>query len=118
MIYTIDLTDNSHKLIIWRQNHAETPSEAHLESHSRLYLRLLTDCQTTLQPPIEDTPQTYEDLSTPTTKGITHCAARLGYTTNLQRLCAMHVEKPQENKDHIHVNFNGTLPVNVSCEVI
>ncbi len=58
----------------------KSSSKVHLASHTQLYLRLLADRQMSAneEPPIEDTRQTNKDLSTPTTKGITHCAAGLG----------------------------------------
>ncbi len=71
------------------------------------------------EPLIEDIRKTIEDLSTPTTKGIAHCAARLGYTTNHQCFWVPHAENPStENQVNIHAHFSGALPVNVSYEVI
>ncbi len=46
------------------------------------------------EPLIENTRQTNEALSTPTTKGIAHYAVRLGYATNHQCFWVLHAENP------------------------
>ncbi len=62
---------------------------------SRIFLYWPTVKWVQIQEPlIKGTRQTNEDLSTPTTKGITHYAGRLGYLANHQCFLGPHAENP------------------------